>query len=119
MLKVLSVLALLSLVPLGARLYWHHDLRGWPPADRGNPTTVVQATRPGGGTFTVSDCVPGTVHPWDSPLPDEYSGTATVTVLTCRSRSSAIRAMLIYGAVAIFALALAHRIDRWRTRRLG
>jgi hypothetical protein len=116
MLKMLGVLALLGLVPLGVRLYLHHDLRGWPPADRGNPTAVVQPTRPEAGTFTIGDCVPGTVYPWDTPRPDEYSGTATVTVLSCRSRSSAIKAALAYAAVAVFVLGLVHRIGT-RARR--
>jgi hypothetical protein len=113
--KILSAVALLGFVALGALLFLRHDLRGWPPADRGNLQAVIKPTHPGAGTFTISDCVPGSVDPWDTPRSDEYSGTATVTVLSCRSRASAIQALLAYAAVAIFVLALLHRIG-WGKR---
>src|SRR5450432_3010447 len=99
--------ALAGLVLVAIFLFAWHDLRGWTPSGPSKPDTVVQPTRPGAVAFTIAQCVPGTVDPWDGPAPDEYSGTATMTVLTCRSRGSALTIIVAYVAVlliVIFAL---------------
>lgn len=91
------------------------DLRGWTPSDPHDPASVVEPTLLGGAAFTVGECLPGSVRPWDTPTAEEYSGTATLTVLTCRSQSSAIRiALTVGGAITcVLGILLA---ARWRKK---
>lgn len=95
-----------------AFLLVRHDLRGWTPADYSNPSTQVEATFAGANSFRIADCLPGTVDPYGDPTPEEYSGTATVTVLSCRSKLSAIAVVLGYVAVALAGLALWRAMHR-------
>ena len=97
--KLAGVLALIGFaLVLGVLFVWH-DLRGWEGMYPENPTRIV-ATLPGRPDFTIADCVPGTVEPHDLPAAAEYSGSASVTVLSCRSRSSAAAIVLAYWAIA-------------------
>ncbi len=103
--RVVLLLAAIGLLLTGGWLYMMPDLRGWDGADPDDPTAIV-ATLPGNPNFTLEDCVPGTVYPYDQPTLEEYDGTATATVLVCRSRSSALVVILGYldvvGAVLLF-----------------
>ena len=97
--KVAAGVAVASLVLVLAYLWNVHDLRGWEGAYPEDPARI-QATLPGKPDFTLADCVPGAIDEYGSPSAEEYSGSATVTVLTCRSRSSALTVLLIYLALA-------------------
>jgi hypothetical protein len=114
--KTWGVLAFVGLVVTAAFLFLRPDLRGWTPADPDNPAAMVEPALPGMAAFAIGDCVPGTVSPWDSPTAAEYSGSATVTVLTCRSRSSAITIGLAYLAAAAAALVILVAMRRRRGR---
>lgn len=118
--RVWGALASIALVVIAAMLFLRHDLRGWTPnGDPHNPATVVEAARPGGAAFAIAECVPGTIDPYDTPTLDEYSGTATVTVLSCRSRSSAIAVILAYVIVAGIALVILRAERRRREAARG
>ncbi|HYD87210.1 MAG TPA: hypothetical protein VEA80_07035 [Vitreimonas sp.] len=99
------ILAAIGFLLIAGWLYVKRDLRGWDGADPNDPTAIV-ATLPGKPNFTLEDCVPGTVYPYDVPTVEEYAGTATATVLICRSRSSALAVIIGYlvlvGAVLLF-----------------
>ncbi len=97
--KLAGVLALIGFALVLSVLFIWRDLRGWEGMYPENPTRIV-ATLPGRSDFTIADCVPGTVEPHDLPSAAEYSGSASVTVLSCRSRSSAIAIILGYIAAA-------------------
>src|SRR5262245_16227154 len=110
--RVALVPAAIGLLLIVGWLCVARDLRGWEGADPSNPT-LIEATLPGKPNFTLEDCVPGTVSPYDEPTPEEYDGTASVTVLTCRSRSSALAIVLGYLAlVCVVILFLRSRIKR-------
>jgi hypothetical protein len=96
--------ALAGLVLVAIFLFARHDLRGWTPSGLSKPDTVVQPTRPGAVAFTIAQCVPGTIDPWEPPAPDEYFGAATMTVLTCRSRGSALTIIVAYVAVLLIVI---------------
>ena len=91
----MSILAAAGLILLLAVQLNTLDLRGWPPEkgpdDLGGMAgvgAVLQPSRPGGQSFKLDDCLPRTIGT-DVPTVEEYSGTATLTVITCRSRASA------------------------------
>ncbi len=104
--KLWILLAIVGVVLLGLVQLNTTDLRGWPP-DKGPDDlagmaaagAVLQPSRPGGQSFTLADCVPRTIG-YDPPTAEEYSGTATMAVVTCRSRASAIANTGAYLAVA-------------------
>ncbi len=85
--KVWVILALLALALDAAALFVQHDRGGWTPDNPRDPAAVVQPTPAGGGAFAVRDCLPGSIRPWEPPTTEEYSGSATLTVLACRSRA--------------------------------
>lgn len=106
------ILAAIGLLLIVAWLFVKRDLRGWDGADPSNPTAII-ATLPGKPNFTLDDCVPGTVYPHAGPTVEEYSGSATMTVLTCRSRSSALAVILGYlASVGTLILFLRSRSKR-------
>lgn len=110
--RVALILAAIGLLLIVGWLYLAGDLRGWEGIDPDNPA-LIGATLPGKPNFTLEDCLPGTVYPYDQPTLEEYDGTATVTVLVCRSRSSALAAILTYLALAgALTLILRSRIRR-------
>lgn len=105
--KIATLLAIIGCFVVSTILYLQHDLRGWTPDDQHNSDTLVKASRQGESDFALSACLPGTIEPWNPPSAEEYSGSATLTVLTCRSRISAAVIMLSYlGGVALVYLIL-------------
>ncbi|WP_439814333.1 hypothetical protein [Zavarzinia sp. CC-PAN008] len=111
--KLWSGFAVLGLVLVLAIVLLRHDLRGWTPADLTDPASVVLPSREGAPAFALGECLPGTIDPYDLPMAGEETGSATMTVLTCRGRSSA--AMIVIGYVVAAAgvlLILAARARR-------
>lgn len=114
--KLAGALAALSLPVVAMLIFFQHDLRGWTPADYRNLSSVVEPTRPGARSFTVGECLPGTITPWGSPRPDEYSGNATVTILSCRSQTRAVTLLLSYlAAAAALVLAVLYWVRKRRS----
>ena len=110
-------LAAISFIVVAAVIYLKHDLRGWPPtSNRFAPTTVIEATLDGNRSFTFAECLPGSIDPYDFPTTEEYSGDATVTVLSCRSRSSAITIGLVYLLCLALVTFIVVRIAPWKRR---
>ncbi|MBN8944865.1 MAG: hypothetical protein J0H01_35510 [Rhizobiales bacterium] len=113
--KFWAILALLALALDAAALFVQYDLRGWTPDNPRDPAAIVQPTPAGGSAFAVRDCLPGSVRPWEPPTAEEYSGSATLTVLACRSRASAMPVALAYlGVVATGLVLLLARRGRRR-----
>lgn len=102
-----------------AFLFISHDLRGWTPNTyrdpERDPFALVEATLPGARSFSIADCLPGTISPYDGPSSEEYSGEESVTVLTCRSKSSATTFILAYIALTLAVMGLT--IFRAKRRR--
>ena len=90
-----------GLVLVAGFLWARPDLRGWTPANWAHPAAKVTPTRAGGASFLVGDCLPGTIDPHHLPTIEDGAGAASMSVLTCRSRSSAIRIMMIYLAAVL------------------
>lgn len=104
--KLGSVLAAIGLFVVGLMQLNTADMRGWPPekgpddlAGMAAEGAVLQPSRPGGQSFKLADCVPRTIST-DVPTVEEYSGTATLAVVTCRSRAGAMANLAIYVAGA-------------------
>lgn len=110
--RLVIVLSLAGLLALICWIMLQHDLRGWPPADFRNPSAIVSRIGTDGRDFTIRECLPGTIHPWNNPRADEYHGHATATVLSCRSRTSALFLLLGYLAIVGGVFLLVHRRRR-------
>lgn len=82
-------------VLLAGVLTLHPDLRGQMPAVSSN-TTKIEPLRPQDAPFAVDDCLPGSINAYDTPSSEDEVGTATMTVFTCRSRSSVLTATWLY-----------------------
>ncbi|WP_330084973.1 hypothetical protein [Methylocystis iwaonis] len=93
-------------------LFLRSDMRGWTPGTWTDPETVVESVDGNDPSFTVADCLPGTIDPFQTPRGHDYGDIATIRVLTCRSRSSAVKIMFVY-----LLLALSYPAYRWATRR--
>lgn len=93
------------------------DLRGWPPSTVGVAEPMLKATPEGSGDFRMTDCVPGTVDPHALPRGEEAAGTATLSVIACRSTSSVLVASFLYCTAAIGALSILPLLDPARLRR--
>lgn len=93
--KMWVSLSVCSLVLLAAFLFLHPDLRGWTP-DLTDPAASVVPTGRGGPAFSVNECLPGSVSPHELPDTEDRAGTATMTVITCRSKSSAFAFGIIW-----------------------
>lgn len=76
------------LLVLAALVFLLPDLRGWTPSDLTDPTARVVPTARDGPAFSVNDCLPGSVSPHELPDTKDGAGSVTMTVLTCRSKSS-------------------------------
>ena len=116
--KLISILAAAGLILLLAVQLNTPDLRGWPPekgpddlAGMAAEGAVLQPSRPGGQCFKLADCVPRTIST-DVPTVEEYSGTATLAVVTCRSRAGAMANLAIYVAGASILLIAIHAVRR-------
>ena len=113
-----AVLVVLGLAILIVVEFNRPDLRGWPQQEPPDPSTVIQPTRSGTAAFSLGECLPRTIA-WDPPTSEEYSGTATVAVLTCRSRSRFMSDLVAYVAVAMASLVAVIalcRMGRLRTK---
>jgi hypothetical protein len=99
--RIWSAVMAVGLAVVAATLFLGHDLRGWTPADYSDPATIVEPSQAGRASFAIAECAPGTINPYDTPTSREYAGSATVTVLSCRSRSSATAVLLVYALVAL------------------
>lgn len=93
--KMRVTLSAFCLLVLAAFLFLHPDLRGWTP-DLTDPAASVAPTGRGGPAFSVNECLPGSVSPHELPDTEDRAGTATMTVITCRSKSSAFAFGMIW-----------------------
>lgn len=119
--KLWSILAVIGFLAVATAQLNTADLRGWPPEkgpdDLANPETLLAPTRPGRSTFTLGECIRRTIA-YDVPTAEEYSGPATLAVITCRSRSGAIFNLATYTLAAaglLFLLRLGRRRRGART----
>lgn len=83
-------LSALALLALAGFLYLSPDLRGWAPSDLDDPAARVFPTSKGGREFSLDQCLPGSMKSHELADSGDGAGTATMVVLTCRSRSSTI-----------------------------
>lgn len=111
--------ATLGVVLLAGGLSATTDLRGWPSAaDMSEPQRLI-STEPGAADFTISDCLPWTVDLYTLPRVGDELGSATGTIVSCRSRSSAVRWLSVY-TLAITSVGLVWALAaRTRRRRLN
>ena len=99
--KVWTLLSLAGLVPLLGILFLSSDLRGWTPSNWTDPASRVEPVHASDAPFTVGDCLPGTIDAYGLPNSQDYDGTATETIFTCRSQSSAVKITLVYLFVVL------------------
>lgn len=118
--KLATLLAVVGFLFVGLVQLSTADLRGWPPekgpddlAGLGASGALLKPARPGAQSFALADCLPRTIH-YDVPAAGEYSGTATVAVISCRSRASAIANVVAYLALAGGVLLLIRVLGRGR-----
>ncbi|WP_140984636.1 hypothetical protein [Asticcacaulis tiandongensis] len=76
------------------------------PANFSDTATVVEPTQTGKGAFAIGECVPGTIDPWEVPAASDGQSFDSQTMLTCRSRRSALGGIGIYLLVVLAGLAL-------------
>lgn len=105
-------LSLSCLILVLGFLFFKPDLRGWTPANPGDAEAIVTPTNKGGRAFTVGECVPGSGVLYGLPESADGAGDATMTVFSCRSKSSAVRALLLW-----LLLSLAYPLSRMLSRR--
>lgn len=82
------------------------DLGGWPPSMAGVAEPTLNAAPEGSRDVRLTDCVRGTVDPYASPRGEEAAGTATLSVIACRSKSWVLVASVLYWAAAVGALSI-------------
>ncbi len=114
----LTAVWLAGLALVLAVLLLRHDLRGTAPQEPLSAHTPIASTTAAGIGFSLADCLPGTVSLHDLPLPEEAPGSASMTVISCRSRSSMKEAIMLYllGVLASgFALRRAAKPSRRQT----
>ena len=95
----------LALAILGGALLWGvlvstEDLRGWPPGEPLSDRSLLKATQTDRDDFLLGACMPSSIRPYSAPREEEFHGTATETVLACRSKESAARWIGLYAAFA-------------------
>jgi hypothetical protein len=95
-LKAWAAFSATGLMLLLGILFLHPDLRGWTPPKWSDPAITVEPVRVSDTPFSVGDCLPGTIDAHSLPSTQDYDGTATETIFTCRSQSSAVKITLIY-----------------------
>lgn len=93
------------------------DLRGWTPADPTDPFGAIRSTPEGRRDFQPSHCMPGSIDRHASPQGREADGSATVSIMTCRSASSAITWVSLYGFLVLTAAPLTWLASSRRRRR--
>ncbi|MCX7358492.1 MAG: hypothetical protein NT015_10180 [Alphaproteobacteria bacterium] len=117
--NVAAGVAIAVLVLVLAYLWNVHDLRGWEPDSYSEDPTLILATLPGKPSFTFADCLPGAINDHALPSSEEYSGSGSLPVFTCRSRSSALTILLTYIALAASALFAFHLVRSKRGARVS
>lgn len=108
-------LTLSSLVVVIGIIFLRSDMSGWPPLNWTNPAAIVEPIDGSDPPFAIGDCLPGTIDPFRTPDGRDYGGTATVHILTCRSRTSATKIALAYLLV-ILSYPTCRLIKRKRSR---
>ncbi len=93
------------------------DLRGWMPADPMDRFAAIRSTPEGRRDFQLSHCMPGSIDRHASPRGREADGSATVSIMTCRSASSAITWVSLYGLLVLTAALLTWLASPRRRRR--
>lgn len=117
--KMWARLSAFALLALAGFLYLSPDLRGWAPPNLADPAGRVYPTSKGGPVFSLDQCLPGSMKSHELAESGDGAGTATMAVLTCRSRSSAISFGLAWLLLsASFPLGAAFR-HRWRKAASG
>lgn len=111
----LAALFGLSLVLVGLRM--SPDLRGWMPADPADPFAAIRSTPEGRRDFQPSHCMPGSIDLHASPRGLEAAGSATVSIMTCRSASSAFAWVSLYGLLVLTSGPLAWLASTRKRRR--
>ena len=113
--RSLGAIALVILAGLAIYALLRHtpDLRGWPSTDPLDERAVLTATTPQGQDFSRDACLSGSVDEFALPSLEEYSGTATLSVVACRSKSSTALWLGLYGLVSTVGLVA------WGARRRG
>ena len=98
-LVIAIAVAVIGAVLLAEGLSATSDLRGWPGGSRPSSSDVLTPARPGDPAFRLSDCAAWTVDLHALPRSSEYQGTATETLVACRSTSSFISWLSLYALV--------------------
>jgi hypothetical protein len=99
--KLAGAFFLFGFLCLTAFVYFSHDLRGWTPANSGDASAIVLPVNPADKPFALSQCLAGTIAPFQNPRAHEYSGDATLTILSCRSKPSAAALWASYFVLMI------------------
>jgi hypothetical protein len=99
--RTFTVLAVTGALVTGCYCFFGHDLRGWTPTDFPNSSSKIFPVNPDDGIFFLKDCLAGTVNPYETPQRHEYAGSATLSVVSCRSQASAIEMVGIYFMVLL------------------
>lgn len=102
--KLAIGLASLGLFVVVVVIFCHRDLKGRPSTQAGTVAFVMGPARSPSRSFTLADCLPGTISPWTLPSSDEHNDEATTAVLSCRSRTSAIALLAAYGVTTSLVL---------------
>lgn len=89
--KMRLVLSVCCLVGLAAFLLSFPDRRGWTPSEFADPAARIAPTDRGGPAFSLDECLPGSVSLHELPDTEDGAGSATMAVITCRSKSSALK----------------------------
>lgn len=108
-------LAIAGLTLVVGMLCLGSDRRGWTPAEWKDPATLVEPVGRNDPPFFIGDCLPGTIRAQGLPRASDHADTASLTVLTCRSRSGATNILLAYLLSCLF-LALGYPVCRLITR---
>lgn len=77
-------------------LFLKPDLRGWTPANPEDSRAIVAAIGGNSRSFAIAECLPGSVIRYGLPDGTDGAGTASLTIFSCRSKSSAIRILLLW-----------------------
>lgn len=114
---IVGAVAALGAACLVAGLSISPDLRGWPSGSDAAVSPVFRGSSLGKADFTLSECLPWTVDLYASPKWSEYAGTATETVVTCRSHSSLTGWFALYCPIVALTLLGANATRRRRARK--
>jgi hypothetical protein len=94
-LRTCAVYATAGFLLLACGLSLYPDRRGHTPSVW-HDASWVKPLHPRDAPFTVGDCLLGSINRYAAPSDEDVVGSATLTVLTCRSRSSVLTATWLY-----------------------